>query len=278
VTTITNNGNAPATNVHVAFDFQGAASVIGLHGTAGSCTTTADSQMYCDIPTLAPGASVTMNADMKSADIGAVLFTMATTGQNMAPSQPVSSASYVVEVSDFELATDTPHTSVVAGQTASYPLTVASLFANFDRAVTLTCSGLPALASCNFSQNNFVPKSGASVDLSITTKAATHAQNTLPEAPVYAWLSLASLLALGARATRKRSLIALVLLVALTMALTGCAGFFTSESGNSPSNNNGGGTPTTTPQPGTPAGSYTVTVTASAGTVQHTTSVTLSVQ
>jgi hypothetical protein len=281
VATVTNNGNAPATNVHVEFGFQGNASVVGLRGSLGSCTTNANGAFYCDIPTLQAGATVTMTADMKAADIGAVLFTMATTGENVAPVQTVSSADYVVEVSDFEVASEAPHSTVAAGQAATYPVSVASLFANFERPVTLTCSGLPALASCNFSQNNFVPKAGAAVNLTITTKSETKAENTLPGAPVYAWLPFASIFVLGAGATRrKRTIVALGLLLVLTLSLTGCAGFFVSENPNAPSNNNnhnGGGT-TSTPQPGTPAGSYTVLVTATAGSVQHTTSVTLNVQ
>jgi hypothetical protein len=279
IATVKNTGNAPATNVHVNFGFQGAANMVNLRGTAGTCTTGAAGEMYCDIPTLPAGGSAVISADMTANDIGQILFTMDTTGQNLAPTQTVSAANYTVEVSDFAMASEAPQTSIAAGQTATFPLSVAATFASFDRTVRMTCSGLPALASCNFSQNNFVPKTGASVNLNITTKAATKAENTLPNAPVYAWLPFASILALGMGATRrKRSLVALGLLLVLTLALTGCAGFFVSENpGGSNNTNNSGGTGTT-PAPGTPAGTYTVTVTASAGSVQHTTSVTLVVQ
>jgi hypothetical protein len=178
------------------------------------------------------------------------------------------------------MASEAPQTSIAAGQTATFPLSLAATFASFDRTVRMTCSGLPALASCNFSQNDFVPKAGATVNLNISTKAATKAENTLPNAPVYAWLPFASILALGMGATRrKRSLVVLGLLLVLTFSLTGCAGFFVSENpGASNNTNNSGGGTGTTPAPGTPAGTYTVTVTASAGSVQHTTSVTLVVQ
>jgi len=280
IATVKNTGNAPATNVHVNFGFQGAADMVNLRGTAGTCTTGAAGEMYCDIPTLPAGGSAVISADMTANDIGQILFTMDTTGQNLAPTQTVSAANYTVQVSDFAMASEAPHTSIAAGQTATFPLTLAATFASFDRAVAMTCSGLPALASCNFSQNNFLPRAAATVNLNITTKAATKAENTLPNAPVYAWLPFASILALGMGATRrKRSLVALGLLLVLTFSLTGCAGFFVSENpGASNNTNNSGGGTGTTPAPGTPAGTYTVTVTASAGTVQHTTSVTLVVQ
>ena len=284
IATVQNTGSAPATNVHVNFGFQGSADLVNLRGTAGTCTTGAAGEMYCDIPTLPAGATVTLTADMTANDIGQILFTMATTGQNTAPSQPVSAANYTALVSDFTMGSDTPTTSVPAGQAASYPLNLAATFASFDRPVTFSCSGLPALASCSFSQNNFVPKAGATVNLTITTKAATHAENIMPDAPVYAWLPLASLLLLGTGgARRKRALVALGILLVLTLGLTGCAGFFTPEGVHTTTPTGGtggtGGTGTgTTTNPGTPAGTYTVTVTASAGSVQHTTSVTLNVQ
>jgi hypothetical protein len=279
---VTNNGNAPATNVHVNFGFQGTAELLNLHGTAGTCTTGAVGQMYCDIPSLAPGQTVTLTADMKANDIGNILFTMDTTAQNATATQ-ASSANYVAEVSDFQMAPDVKSNSVAAGQTATFALNFAPTFNSFDRAVTLTCSGLPALASCNFSQNNFMPKSGANVTLKITTHGSTTAQNTIPASPVYAWLPLFSLAMLGTGALRrKRTLVALGLLVVLTIALTGC-GFFIPEGVSSksttPTSPTGGGNgTTTTPSASTPAGTYTITVTASAGTVQHTTSVTLNVQ
>jgi len=279
IATVKNTGNAPATNVHVNFALEGTVDLMNLRSTAGTCTTGAAGEMYCDIPTLAAGASAVISADLRADDIGQILFTMDTTGQNLAPTQTVSTANYSLQVSDFAMASQAPHTIVAAGQTATFPLNVAATFNSFDRAVTLTCSGLPALASCNFSQNNFVPKAGASVNLNISTKAATKAENTLPNAPVYAWLPFASILALGMGATRrKRSLVALGLLLVLTFSLTGCAGFFVSENPGASNNTNNSGGTGTTPAPGTPAGTYTVLVTASAGSVQHTTSVTLVVQ
>jgi hypothetical protein len=281
IATVTNNGNATATNVHVNFGFQGAAELLNLHGTAGTCTTGSAGQMYCDIPSLAPGATATLTADMKTDGIGTILFTMDTTAQNATATQQ-SSANYVAQVSDFQMAPDVKSNSVAAGQAATFALNFAPTFNSFDRAVTLTCSGLPALASCNFSQNNFMPKSGANITLNITTKGATQAQNTITDSPVYAWLPLVSLAFLGAGALRrKRTLVAIGLLVVLTIALTGC-GFFVPEGVSSksttPTSPTGGGNGTTTPSASTPAGTYTITVTASAGSVQHTTSVTLNVQ
>jgi hypothetical protein len=284
ITTITNTGNTAATNVHLNFGFQGAARLMNLRGTAGTCTTGVAGEMYCDVPSVPAGGNVVITADMAATDIGQILFTMDATGQNVTATQAATSASYSLQVSDFQMAPEAPASSVVAGQSATYSLTVAPTFLSFDRAVTLTCSGLPALASCNFSQNNFMPKAGMNVTVTITTKGATTAQNVLADAPVYAWLPFASIFLLGTGAVRrKRTLMAVTLAVVLVLGLTGCHGFFVNDgtsAAKSPTPTSTGtpGSGSTTPSPSTPAGTYTILVTASAGSVQHTTSVTLNVQ
>jgi hypothetical protein len=153
-------------------------------------------------------------------------------------------------------ATPTPHTINITGQ------------AGFSGTVTLACSsGLPALSTCTFSANPV--SAGGSSTLTIQTTAPSVSLARPPAggrpAPLNAlWTTIpglvVGLLGLGVSPGRRRgkrgkllSYAGLVLLLALLVALTACGG--------------GGGSTTTTPpppipKPGTPAGTYTVMVSA----------------
>jgi hypothetical protein len=177
--------------------------------------------------------------------------------------------------SDFGLASSPGSDSVKAGSPATYNLTITPLGGSFARAVKLACSGLPAEASCTFTPATVTPGgSTATSTLSITTTAST--ADALPirrsrHASVYAiWIQLQGVGFLGmVLAGRKRSskkmraLALLVLLIAGLILMTGCAG----GTGIAPVN-----------QGGTASGSYTITVTGTSGSLQHSIPVTLTVQ
>jgi hypothetical protein len=173
-----------------------------------------------------------------------------------------------LSVGDFSVSASTPTNTVKAGATATYPLTIAPLGGSFTSAISFSCSGLPSRSSCTFNPTTFTPgSSSGTVTLSIATTAAV-------VAGLHPWqggsLFYASILPLFGivLASRKKPRARLsgwggACILALLL-LTGCGG---GSSGSNPQ-----------PTPGTPPGTYTVTVQATSGTLSHSTTVTLTVQ
>ncbi len=182
---------------------------------------------------------------------------------------------FTITVSDFMVAANPTSGTIAAGQSFTSTLTATAQFANYNAAVTFACGSLPVGASCSFSPNALgsVPSGGTNVTFTFHTTARNSARLTSPEdhqdRPLYAlWLALPGLflvgLALyGGRASKRRTghfCLWLALLV-LTSLLVGC----------------GGGE--MAPPPGTPAGNYTVTVTATGtGNIQRSVNLTVTVQ
>jgi hypothetical protein len=135
---------------------------------------------------------------------------------------------------------------------------------NFSSA---SCSGLPAESSCVFGPASMT---GAGyTNLSVTTMAPhSAAQRRLSLGwIVTVSLPLGGILLIPSRLRRKR-LIALITLSFLVIIIVSCGGGSGSSSG-------GGGGYT---DPGTPPGNYTVTVTATSGSLSHSFNFTLMVQ
>jgi trimeric autotransporter adhesin len=176
---------------------------------------------------------------------------------------------------DFNLSFNTASPSVPApGGTAQDTLTVTALD-GFNGALNFTaasCSGLPAESSCSFSSAS-VTGSGTT-QLTVTT-TGPH-QSALRGASVSRnfnlWttslgLAVAGIFLAGVSSRRRRycGLFSLLVLASL-ITLPGCGGG---------SGGGGGGGVT---DPGTPVGTYTVTVTAASGSLTHTASFQLVVQ
>jgi len=176
----------------------------------------------------------------------------------------------LVAVPGFSVGLGASAATVSAGQSASTTVTV-SPSGGFAQTVALSCSGLPAGASCSFSPASLsVNGAAATSRLTITTTAAAAAAGAGPVSP---WLGGGVLLAAaGALVLRRRSATpsprryAWYAGVALgALALQGCGG------GGGGGGGSGGGSG------GTPAGTYTVVVAGSAGTTTHSSSYTLTV-
>ena len=175
---------------------------------------------------------------------------------------------------DFLLSSNPTSATVSAGNSAPFTVTVTPQ-GSFNNSISLSCSGLPALASCTFSPTTVTPNANtATSNLSIATMAHT-AFLVRPtfghqSRPLYAiWLALPAIMLLGtvALATPNRKKLLSYILVCLLAV--GC--LLQAACGNSGGGGSGG-------TGGTPAGTYTITVTGTAGSAQHTTTLTLTVQ
>jgi hypothetical protein len=177
--------------------------------------------------------------------------------------------------------------TVSPGGTATYTLNVVGVD-GFDQNVTFTCAGAPAEAACTVSRNSLtLSSSSTNLTVQVTTTApsvgAPQPNPTRPLGPLQSWpwllwtVALAALgsLALAARGWAQprveRSQAGLVAFAALLLvmgAMAACGG-------------GGGGTPPPS-NPGTPSGTYTMTVTGTytsgSNSLSHSVDLTLQVQ
>jgi hypothetical protein len=178
-------------------------------------------------------------------------------------------------VTDFSLTAPQSTASVAAGQSATYSVTVGSQSGAFTNPVTLSCSALPSLSACSFNPTAVTPGStSASSTLTISTTAPS-AIALLPIDRFSTQLLGGGFVILGFLAmpmipTTKQArkfairLTILSLLAFLLLVWANCGG----------SSSGGGGSGG---KPGTPTGNYTVTVAGTSNTLQHSTTVSLTV-
>ena len=172
---------------------------------------------------------------------------------------------------DFNVATASGGTSTVtvtAGSTANYSLAVTG--ANgFSGSVTLACSGTPIAAACTVTPSPLNVSGSAEMPftLRVTTTARTSSSIlilTFGRLLQIGWMAalcgLCALVLMMCTAKRRRLTFATTVLCVAGFA--GCSG---------------GGQAPPPPQQGTPAGTYTVAVTATSGTLSHQMTVTLKV-
>jgi len=144
---------------------------------------------------------------------------------------------------------------------------------NFTTAVSFTCAGLPSEAACTSTAvAGKGPNTIVNATITVTTTAAHLTQLQPNQRPYYfavilgGGLPLAGIFLLAAPRRRRWSILLGLMLLALLVMVPACGG--------------GGGSKTPTPvqDPGTPVGSYNVTVTATAGSISEQGSFTLTVQ
>jgi subtilase family serine protease len=168
-------------------------------------------------------------------------------------------------VQDFKIAAIPTTVTVTApGQSGTTTLTITPL-GGFSQTVTYTCTGLPSEATCTF------PTAATGGTLTITTTAPSAKMDKDPlgrsRTLFYALLLpgfLGLVVSAGSRKQTLRGLrlLSFITLLALsTLWMPACGG-----GSSTPSN------------PGTPAGTSTVTVTATAGSFSHKANITLTIQ
>jgi hypothetical protein len=176
-----------------------------------------------------------------------------------------NSASVVVGPLDFTFTnTGTSAYTAAPGAVASYSFALAPLYGSYAGPVSFTVTGLPAGAVASFTPNS-VAANGGAVPVTMTVQTASAiAHNKNGNSPLGRGIVLALLLLpFGMKRKlreklRGRMLLLVLLLAGMTAAVSGCG-----------SNN---GFMLQSP------GSYTLTVTATSGTLQHSQTVTLIVQ
>ncbi|MGD0735468.1 MAG: Ig-like domain repeat protein [Terracidiphilus sp.] len=206
---------------------------------------------------LAPGLTHTLSATYN----GDVNFNL---------SNATSPVNVIVAPLDFTMTITGPSSqTVIPSSSISYQVTVTPLYGTYAGTVNFAISGLPPGATATFSPASIAANGGPqTVTVTITTAAATAMRNASP--PLGRRLepfALAFLLLFGAGALRKRRR-ALRNLLYVGILCVGSAAAIFSLSGCGGHN----GYFDQAPQ------NYSVTITATAGSLQHTATVTLNVQ
>jgi hypothetical protein len=250
--TLTNTGTAPLT--------LGTITSSGPFSATNTCTGSVAPQGSCLI-------SVTFTPTVAGAASGSISIA------DNAPNSPQTIA-LTGGGADFSIALNPTSATVVAGNKASITVSVSAI-SGFSSAVSFACTGLPSLATCSASPSTVTPSgtSAATTTLTISTTQRTSTPPLrwprLPGAGTRTgiWLLWGFLLLLlaawGARWNRLRW--SGVTLAVLALCLAGFAACGQSGTGYVD--------PT-----GTPAGTYTVTVTATSSGLSHLANITLTVQ
>ncbi len=179
---------------------------------------------------------------------------------------------------DFAISLSPTSASITNGTAATSTVSIPP--ANgFSAATTFTCSGLPSFATCSFSPTSITPNTATAtstltIATDVQTAAIEHCAPSRNASPPYYWsrIGLATLFAflcLPTAFTRKCKTLslrvaALLCLIIFTLqCISGCGGGSSSSS--------------TTQTTRTPAGQYSITITAASGALTHTATFSLTV-
>ncbi|MBZ5665716.1 MAG: choice-of-anchor D domain-containing protein [Acidobacteriia bacterium] len=251
--TVTNSGNGALA--------VGSIQATGDFAQTNNCTTVAANGGTCAI-------HVTFTATSSGTRTGTIALT------DSAANSP-QSVSLTGSGIDFGMPTSGGSSTIKAGATATYSMSISPVGGTFSSAVSLVCAGVPAFSTCTVNPTSVTPEANPSaVTVTIKTTGTT-AQLSVPGAvqrPVFALWTLTSgfglfgmfLFGTGQGRKRGKALLLLIVLIAAVVFWAGCGTSHTAppvQTGTS-----------------TPAGTYTVLVIGTSGSVQHFTSLTLTVQ
>jgi hypothetical protein len=177
-------------------------------------------------------------------------------------------------VADFSLSAAPTTTTITAGSTSTYTITIAPA-GGFNQTISFHCAGAPTSVTCTAPAS--VSATGGSYAPFNVTVAMTASSLALPVAPfphpgsgtgvMLEWLlAVIACGTLGIAASVRRSQGWRVSAVAMFLLLV-CAGCTTSPSSSNSSAN-----------PATPAGTYSLTLTGTSSSLSHTTTMTLTVK
>ena len=215
-------------------------------------------------PILSPGQTCSIQvtfAPVTSTPLGPMLSKLIVSDNSSASLETVNLAA---SAADYQLQAGTNSSSITSGQSATIALTVKSLGDVLTDRIQLSCSGLPTGAACNFNPSSVIPNlGGIPVTLTISTTGKTSTSRFARTN--FLWAGLPCLFILGRRAFRRdRRIILAAILLAVGFSMIACGGG--SSSSPAPPNPNQ-----------TPPGTYSITITAADGSVQRTTTFSLTV-
>ncbi len=210
-----------------------------------------------------------------------VSFTPRSAGTRTGTLQLTAAASgYSVSVAlsgsgvDFVPSPSNTSTTVSAGGTASYQITVSSVGGKFSNPVNFACNGAPAFATCTVNPHTITPGSGSAV-VTVAVKTSGPVAQLGEGSAGNRWLSASLLpgqlaifgmLVVGARARRKFHAYIAIAVFSILLLLVACGAGGTGTAQTSSTANI------------TPSGTYVLNVVATSGSLQHTTELTLVVQ
>ena len=224
------------------------------------------------------GNSASLTTSFASA--GSVSLTASYGGDQNNLASTSSPVTVTIVAPSFALAVSPASATVTSGQSATFTVTVTPA-GGFASAVTLSCGALPSQASCAFASPSVTPSHGEPVQVKLTVSTAASTADlrrgrpgfpeSSPWLPTGAVVSLAGVL--GLALVKKARLRLRQLLQAMALLTIAC-GVSASFIGC------GGGGNTTPSNPGTPAGTSTISISgiATGGSTSHTASIQLIVQ
>jgi uncharacterized repeat protein (TIGR01451 family) len=270
---VTNNGPDAASGITVSDNLTGvpvtfvSASANGV--TCGGGSTSAN--VSCPLQALQAGSTATVTIVLTPTPNAQGTQGSFNGGNVQATTQGnivLAHAQVPAQMSDFRMSVAPPSNSVLqAGDTAPYTVNL-SPNPVYSHAISLACTGLPTGAACNFSTQSVTLEGAGSSTLDITTTARPVVTTTsLLTRHFYAiWLAVPGLTMLGVgvgggrRRQRALGILMFCALFALLLLQPAC-----SSSTSVP------------PVSGTPAGNYTITVTATSGADVKSQNITLAV-
>jgi hypothetical protein len=195
----------------------------------------------------------------------------------------VNGGNFSIGIPTFNINLSSASGSVTAGQSASTTVSLTPS-GGFTGAIALSCTGLPAAATCNFSPAS-PSTNGTTVTSTLTIATTSRAAGLSPatnDGGRLPWLPggmlLAGVLVPFTARRRIRTMpwpsLCLGMLACSVLVLSACSGDSGTSSGSS-SGGSSGGSSSGGSSGGTPAGTYTVVVTATGGSITQTAAYTL---
>jgi hypothetical protein len=267
--TVTNQGPDLASNIIVSGT--GAPFTSATVG-SGTCSTPSNNSIACTIPALQAGspALVTFTVTPTQAGLYAPIVSVSSVNNND-PNPKNNTETFAFTATTFSVSVLPNGQTVSAGNTAPYTVQITAdpVYAS---SISLGCSSAPVGAACNFGSNSIslTTTNSASTSLNVTTtvRPVNGAALKINRGSFYVfWLMIPGMAFIGVGAGGKRRRrwllggLALSLLFALVLLQPACSG---------------GKTPTTVS--GTPAGNYSMTMTATSGSFTQSASFNLTVQ
>jgi hypothetical protein len=225
--------------------------------------------------TLAPNAGCSIQVTFTPASAGQ--FSAMLSVADDAVSSPQSSSlsgtgmPVVQQQADFGLSSPTGPQTVNAGASVQYTITVTPVNGTFNDPITLSASGMPAGATATFSPVSITPGGNSATSILTVQTALSMSMNRpggapqgrIPWGPLSSSAFVAGSVFMTTRKNRARAAKGMLILVALlSLMVSGMVAC----GGNAPASHK------------TQAQNYSIMVTGASGSMQHTTSVSLTVQ